>query len=269
MIYLMFGIWFVLLLLAGMGLYRLWTAKAGAALVDWLMLPAAIVSEVFYSIGRVVTGRPAFGGIISPRHARDDACRSAIAGRGGLLIGMLSSLLVLAACAAAIGASVYFLDGRAVVRDVVTDELLTEFDLTSLPKDFPTSWNAFWDLAEYQVSVVQRTLHAWSVQDWRRWQTPLLLYLTAIFAIRLGPVRHDQRSSLIVAILLIGIAAAVGAMSKPFDDLVRGDLWSLLTFLWGMVLTMLTITLVVLGIVRLVTLLIPSLGRALPASNEQ
>ena len=103
MIYVAMGMWLFLILLTGMGVYRMWTKHLGGAVADWILLPATVMSEIAYSAGRLITGRPAYGGIISPRNPSNDACRTAISGKGGFPVAMLSSFLVLVVCGAALG----------------------------------------------------------------------------------------------------------------------------------------------------------------------
>ena len=256
MIYLMLGIWFLLTLLAGMGLYRLWSAKAGGRAVDWLLLPATLCSELFFLIGRIVTGKPANTGILSPKGNTDGSAHDATRSSSGLLVDMLCSLLALGVCAAALTLSVHYLGGQSILDDIATTRFFGHLSLTQLPRSLPTTGTAFWETLEYQIVIVRRTLYAWTQADWSTWKTPLLLYLLIAFSIRLGPVRHDPRASMLVAILLLGFTAAISAMSDSVDNAVSYPVWSILTGVWGMLMTLLAMTLLAMAIATLIRLFI-------------
>jgi hypothetical protein len=256
MIYLMLGIWFLLTLLTGMGLYRLWSAKASGRVVDWLLLPATLCSELFFLIGRIVTGRSANTGIISSKGNTDGSADDATRSSSGLLVDMLCSLLALAVCGTALAMSVHYFDGQSILDDIATTRFFGHLSLTQLPRTMPTTSAAFWETMEYQIVVVRRTLYAWSQADWSTWKTPLLLYLMIAFSIRLGPVRHNPRASMLVAILLLGMTAAISAMSDSVNDAVGQEVWSILTGVWGMLMTLLALTLLAMAIATLIRLFV-------------
>ena len=256
MIYLMLGIWFLLALLTGMGLYRLWSAKMGARAVDWLLLPATLCSELFFLIGRIVTGKSANTGILAPKGNLDGSAHDATSTSSGLLVDMLCSLLALGVCGTALAMSVHYFGGQSILDDIATTRFFGHLSLTQLPREMPTTGAAFWETLEYQIVVVRRTLYAWTHADWSTWKTPLLLYLLIAFSIRLGPVRHDPRASMLVAILLVGFTAAISAMSDSVDKAVGYPVWSLLTGVWGMLMTLLAVTLLAMAIATLIRLFI-------------
>lgn len=253
MIYGTFAVWMLLILLTGVGLYRLWGRRVGGAVVDWLLLLATLTGELAYSLGRLITGRPAYGGLISPRDVANDPCRYAISGKGGFLVALLSSLLTLAVTVVLVGLLTHWL-GRDVVQSVVTCEIIARLDATCLPKELPTTWDGLWDVIEYQIVLVRRLVKGLAALDWTHWQVPVYVYLSAIFAVRLGPVRHDQRAMLVTAGALLGILALIGTAYPQMSDHLEG-LWYLLTYLWSLLLTLLMATLAIFALVSLVNLL--------------
>lgn len=260
MLFLAFGFYLVLIVLTAVGLYRLWARHLGGAVVDWLMLPATFVSEAAYSLGRVITGRPAYGGLISPQHAGSDPCRNAIAGRFGVLVSMLASLLTMLACGTCLLLAVHFLGGD-IVRDMVTVHLLSCLDLTAIPQEVPTDWADLWEQLQYQVVIVQRITTCWMQQDWLDWPTPVFVYVAAVFSIRLAAVRHDARATLLVAVGLALLAGGLGSAIPAVYDAIAGDLWYVLTYVWGNLLFLLMVTLVVGGFLKLIRLLLPGAFR--------
>jgi hypothetical protein len=252
MIYAALAMWVILILLTGMGLYRLWARQLGGALVDWLLLPATLAGELAYSAGRMMTGRPAYGGLISPRDASADPCRNAISGRGGFLVSMLASLLVLTASTTAIVLLAKYLDPGVISTMAFSDLYI------GLDRQLPTGWSDLWGMAEKQIDLLKGITATWTRLDWTDWHVPLFVYLTGALAIRLGPVRHDQRASLAVAAGIVGLAAIVGSVAEPVRDMLTGgDLWYLLTYVWSVLLFLLMVTLLMMGIVWLVRLLAP------------
>ncbi len=249
MIYAAMGMWVFLILLTGMGVYRVWTKHLGGAVADWLLFPATVMSELAYSAGRLMTGRPAYGGIISPRNPSNDACRTAISGKGGFLVAMLSSFLVLVVCGAALGLLGKWM-GEGTIRAFVSSGGVFESDF--LPRVIPTDWDAFWGTVMYQVELLRRFCEGWVRLDWGNWPVPVFVYLSICLSVRLGPVRHDWRATLVVAAVLLALLAAAAAVIEPLRDVVNGELWWLLTYSWGLLLFLLVVTLVVLGIVYLV-----------------
>jgi hypothetical protein len=256
MIYLMLGIWFLLTLLTGMGLYRLWSAKMGGRAVDWLLLPGTLCSELFFLIGRKVTRTPANTGILAPKGNTDGSAHDATRTSSGLLVDMFCSLLAIGVCGTALAMSVLHLGGQWILCDIATIHFFGHLSLTELPRSMPTTGGAFWETLEYQIVIIRRTLYAWTQADWSIWKTPLLLYLLIAFSIRLGPVRHDPRASMLVAILLVGITAAVSAMSDSVDYMVGHNVWWVLTGVWGMLMTLLAVTLLAMAIATLIRLFV-------------
>ncbi|MBN1553592.1 MAG: hypothetical protein JXA11_02520 [Phycisphaerae bacterium] len=259
MIYGTLGMWLILILVAGIGVYRYWTRRLGGAVVDWLMLPATLVSEAAYSAGRLMTGRPAFGGLISPQDVKEDACRFAISGKHGFFVSMLSSFLALVMGCLALAATTKWL-GRGMVHSLILPNGL--LDLTSLPKEPPLQWDAFWDFLVYQIVLLRRFCEMIGKQDWLNWRVGLFVYLSAIFSVRLGPVRHDWRATLIVAVILMALLAAVAAAVPAVGEFVEGTLWYVLTYVWALLLGLLALTLILTGVAALLYPFLPAHIRA-------
>jgi hypothetical protein len=255
MIYAAFALWLLLVLLTGMGLYRLWAKLLGGATTDWLMLPATLLGEIAYSAGRLMTGRPAYGGLISPRDASTDPCRSPLTGKHGLLVAMLASALTILSCSSAVLLLTRYLGGEVVRSMVLADGL---HSLTALPKELPRDWAELWATLAGQLDLLRRLLEGWANVDWANWKVPLYVLLTAMLAVRLGPVRHDARGTLAVWAILAGLLAALAAAFKPIRDALTGDIWYVLTYLWAMLLLLLAGTLLAAGALTLLRLVVPA-----------
>jgi hypothetical protein len=246
-----------------MGVYRLWRRLFGGATVDWILLPATLLGELAYAAGRVVTGRPSYAGLISPQNPAEDPCGHAIAGKFALPVAMLSSTLTIGLCGGALLASAK-LCGKEVLNGFALCDGL--HSLSRLPRELPDGWGSLWDLAALQIDMIRRVLEGWASVDWTDWPVPLFVYLSAAFTVRLGPVRHDQRAMVLVALALSGLIALGGAVFPAVDDLVRGDLWYLLSYCWAVLLVLLAGTMLIRGVIALVSLLLP--GRVKPATSR-
>ncbi len=258
MTYLTLACWLVLILVAGLGLYRYWTRRIGGAVVDWLMLPATLVGEIAYSAGRLMTGRPAFGGLISPQDVKEDACRFAITGKNGFPIAMLCSCLTFILCSLALASAIKWL-GQPVVKSLILSQGLPA--LTTLPKELPTSWDALWNFFVYQFHLLQRFCKMLTRQDFLQWRTGVFVYLSAVFAVRLGPVRHNWRATIVVGILLIALLAALTVI-PAVGNFADSTLWYVLTYVWGMLLFLLALTLILVALAAAIRLFLPAPMRA-------
>lgn len=257
--FLTLAFWLILILVTGLGLYRYWTRRLGGAAVDWLMLPATLVGEVAYSAGRLMTGRPAFGGLISPRDVREDACRFAISGKNGFYVSMLSSFLTFILCSLSLASAIKWL-GQPTVQSLVLTQGLPA--LTLLPKELPLQWGSFWDFLVYQIDLLRRFCEMLSRQDFLKWQTGAFLYLSGIFSVRLGPVRHDWRATIVVGVILAALSSAAATMIPAMGDFVDTTLWYAITYVWGMLLFLLALTMVLTGVAALAYPFLPARMRA-------
>lgn len=253
MIYISFCAWIFLLAVTAIGIYRLWTRLAGGTLVDWLMLPATVPAELLYSLGRLMTGRPAYGGLISPRHPSEDACRYAISGRGGFLVAMLSSFLTIIGGIALLSVVIQWL-GIEIIEDMIG------FPPETLPPCVPTDMSVFWDVLKRQITLLENLANALAEQNWLDWRTPLFLYGFIILTVRLFPVRHDARASIVTAVALAGLAAAGAMLFGKIRNVLEEELWYILTFAWTILLLLLCLTLLALGIYTLIRLFLSARG---------
>ena len=252
MIYAAFGMWLFLILVTATGLYRFWTKCFGGALIDWILLPGTLAGELAFNIGRIATGRPAYAGIISPKDPREDPCRYAISGKNGFPIELLCAALTMLACGTGLGFSVYYL-GESVIPKVIFE--LGVFD-TAVSKEFPLSWESFWVLLTDQTRLLRRMCEVWTKLDWGDWCVPGFLYFSGVFILRFGPVRHDFRASILVGIAIPILLSIVGLVWTELWDIINGDFWCVLTYLWGLMLFILAVTLVGAGLTRLIKTLL-------------
>lgn len=244
MIYVAFSIWMFMVLLVGMGLYRLWTRQFGHRLVDWILLPGTACSELAYANGLLLLGRPAAGGIISTT-GNSYAPGQVPTGQFRFLVSMFASLTGLGGGCIAL----------CLVAKSLGGPILLTFALggseASLPVEIPHNiailgeqWRL---LSFFGKTIIQ--------QDWTNWRTPVFIYLTICLAVRLGVIRHDWRAALITNAAALGVLCGLHTLGVVDIESSLKHAWPLLTFIWAMLLGMLVLTLVIRGLVDLVRII--------------
>jgi len=252
-IYVAFTFWLFLILLAGLGIYRLLGMFVRARWVDWALLPGTVISEMAYIFGCLITGA----------EIRRAKLINSASGPGGKntpgtevatehkTIGpIIAAIVAIMGCMGAIVA-VHALLGDSVIRRFITSGGSLP---NALPKALPLSWEGFWAGLAGQVGMMQRMAETWIQADWLDWHVLLYVYLTLCLAIRLAPVSRPVRPTLAAAVAISAVIALAALVTNNFQDLME-DIWPLMTYLWASLLLVLMLTLGGHGIVRLVLVL--------------
>lgn len=261
MIYLALAFWLFLVILAGIGVYRMLGRLARPRWVDWALLPGTLVSEMAYILGCLITG----GEIRRARLIRND---SAAGRRGGGPAGtdavprlkvvgpIVAALTAIVACMGAIVA-VHALLGEPILKDFLAKEvwlLGPVAPASTLPKALPTTWNGFWADLNGQIDLLRRMSETWAGADWLDWRVPLFIYLALCLSIRLAPVTRPVRPTLGAALAVSAVIALAAMVSSTFAGLID-DVWPLLTYVWTSLLLLLVLSLLIRGAVGLVRIL--------------
>ena len=274
MVYISLIFWMFLLSVTSIGLYRLWTKLVGGKIVDILMLPATIISELLYSLGRIMTGRPAYGGLISPNSPAEDACRHAISGRRGFFVSMLSSFFAISGVVIVITCMLCWLDS-GLVSEMFHIKNLQK----TLPVSFEMSFSGFWSMVGDNVKLLDHLCNAIFSIEWTDWRTPVFVYGIFTFSVRIIPARHDPKASIIVVLIMGGLFITSAAMFEGVKDLLAremvggiikesGNLWYALTLVWIILLLLLCVTLFAMGVKNLINLFIPNRIKNLSKSDS-
>ncbi|MBS3734219.1 MAG: hypothetical protein KGY99_04760 [Phycisphaerae bacterium] len=251
MVYAAFTVWFVLILFAGVGVYRMWTSLTRPAYVHWALLPGTVVSEMAYIFGCLITGGEIRRARIIDLPGKDKRSTSeptTDAAAGIKVVGpVLASVLSIVACIGAVLAA-HALLGEPVVGQFMQGPLSAGDEL---PKTLPTSWSQLWDHVHVHVTLLRRMFEALGDFAWRTWTGPLFVYLAACLSVRLSPVTRPMRPTLAAVVVVAGGIALAGAISERFGWLLQKSAWPLLTYVWANLLVLLTITLLARGLVAL------------------
>ena len=254
MIYAAFTMWLILTVFAGIGLYRMWAGLGKPSQVNWALLPGTLVSQMAYIFGCLITGGEIKHAKMVPDKggAGDGAPQTSDDPRFQVVGPLVGSLMSLVACGAAILVAHNML-GKPVIAQFTGEGSGSFFSpevKVELAKKLPKTWDGGWKLIETQVQLVKHTCETWWDLDWMNWKVGLFVYLAICLGVRLGPVATPIRPTLGAVCAIAAVIAIIGAFNDNFTGLME-DLWPLLTYLWATLLTMLTGTLAVLGIVGL------------------
>lgn len=255
MIYAAFSVWLVLIILMGVGVYRLWAKLIRGDWVNWALLPGTVVSEMAYIFGCLITG----GEIRRARlmlHSRDSAGRrtgsdgepSAEATQKLKVLGpIIAALVAIVACIGAI-IVVHSMLGEPVIRKFILPNLLAP--MQELSKELPKNWDGLWEQIGAQTQMLKHICETWKNVDWANWRVPLFVYLSVCLGVRLAPVGRDMRATLAAVVVIAALVALVGLIWKKFSGLMD-DVWPLLTYIYALLLFLLVFTLLIHGAVGL------------------
>ncbi len=254
MIYAAFAVWLFLILFAGVGVYRLWTRLVSPAWVNWVLLPGTIVSEMAYIFGCLITGgeiRRAKLLSVPGKAGRDDGeARTDVAPGIKVLGPLVAGLLPLLS---GIGTML-------LARELLGDRTIEAFAVHTLPagglpKALPTSWASFWNHLGRQIALLRQMCETLAGHDWLDWRGVLFVYLAACLSVRLSPVTRPMRPTLAAAVVISGGIALAGLVWDGMTGLLEGEIWWLMTFVWSLLLTLLSGTLILRGLVALARIL--------------
>lgn len=261
MVYLAFGLYLLLIILAAAGIYKLLTGLIKPAATAWLLLPGTIVSEMGYIFGCLITGgeirrakliesggKPKAGeGAGGSGGASKGGAGTDVAQKNRALGSLAGALMSIMACGAGIVVATQYL-GQPVVQQY-TQPVERSLAPARLPVELPNNGDTFWKHVHNNVYLLQRMCTVVPELKWN-WRTGLFIYLVICLAVRMAPISRSLRASLAAAIVLSGGLAMVG-FAWPKGP-VPGQLWPLLSFLWACMLLVLVATLLLRGGIGLV-----------------
>lgn len=270
MTYVAMTFWLVLIALAGLGIYRIWSSLVGRTAVEWFMFPGAAAGQTCYILGTLMTGGNIKNAKFLPGGGQ--AGSPAAGGNGGLDIFrcLLASTLCLAGCIVALAAAHKLLDSPLVGPFVFHVGLDGVRLPTQLTRELPATWGACWDLLHKQIDIVKRMIDTLLAQKAGDWRMLLFAYLTICLGVWMAPVGRPIWGALAAAGAVGGGCAAAAAISPQAQDMVAGDnLWYMLTYLWAMMLTMLVFSGAVVGVLLIFKTLVPKQAPAAAAPKPK
>ena len=256
MTYVALTFWLFLILLTGIGVYRMLGSVGKSRWVDWALLPGTLVSEMAYILGCLITGGEVRRArLVPPAKAGPQAAApgAEAAPRLKVIGPIVAALVAIVVCMAAI-VVLHALLGGPILTQFSAPSLLPPAAAPELPRSVPTSWGGAWEALHGQLHLLRRMAETWGRADWLDWRVGLFVYLALCLAIRLAPVSRPVRPTLAAAVVISVVIALAGLVSTWFHDLVS-KVWPLLTYVWTSLLLLLLLTLLVRGIIRLATLL--------------
>lgn len=253
MIYATLIFWLLMILFAGIGVYRLWAQLVRPIWVNWALLPGTLVSELAYIFGCLITGGQIHHAHLLPqkRGSRNSGSEGEPVTRDEprwKLIGpAVASLFAVLASLGALLCLHAFLESPAIRQFVLTSGQWSPLSRQGLPRQLPDSWDGLWAHLHFQLDLLRGMLESWAELPWNDWRVWLFIYLAGCLSIRLAPVGRDLRWALAAMGLVAAGIALAGLVSDRFDDLIRdGELWYFLTYVWTLLLALLVAT----GLIR-------------------
>lgn len=251
MLYAALAFWLLVAVFSAWAVHALWSTLAKPRAVNAVLLPGTLVAQLGHVLGLLVTGQGVRDTALmsddesgEPRTDRPEPGRQKLPVVGSVIVG----LLPLAACAGGIYAAAHFWGGSVIGRSVGQGGV-------ELAQQLPTTLGGVWDLLRAAITASERMLTAIVQSNWTNWTTILFLYLAVCLTVRMAPFEGHRRG----AVAAIGLAAVLvwlaGMASPAIDQSVRG-VWPLLSFVVGMLLLLLLVSLLAVGLVNLARILV-------------
>ncbi len=245
MLYLALTFWLLLIVLTAWGVHNLWASMVKPKIFNAILLPGTLVAQVGHVLGLLVTGATVTNTTLfkddesgDPETTPDPRPRIPVV--GPVVIGLLPLL----ACAVAI----YLVAGQ------LGQPILAALDTRVVGPSLPTTWPGFWQLLRDQVSLVESIASALATAGFTDWKAGLFVYLLVCLTVRIAPFPGNLRGSL-VAIIILGIAAAtISSLFDVADPRVQNG-WAVLNLTVATLLLLLMISLVIRGGIGLVHIL--------------
>jgi len=261
-------VWLLVVLFASYAVYKIWAGLITHTAMTWVLFPGALVSELAFVLGCLLSGATVkdvslvpktagAGGDEKDRKKEEAAPKKHDAAppvRGGFpkpklpVIGhiFMGLIPILAAGICVYAASAAL--GHPVLTHVEAD----------LPRLLPTTAEGWWGLPTQMVSLVRKTWEALGATEWlhfsTHWKTILFVYLAICLIVRMAPIRGNLRGAAGAMLLLGAAAIIVELIRKGTTTPVVDKTWMLLSFTVGMLLLLLTFSLVCLALVALIRL---------------
>lgn len=249
MAYIEIILWLLLIVFCGVGVFRLLSQIVPPAWLNWILLPATVVSEMAYIFGCLITGGEIRHAKLIQTGGGGDSPATEAAPKLRFVGPLIASLLAMIACGAAIALAGWLLGEPVMDRFRSAQSLVPSVDGPS----GLASWPAFWARLEEQLRLLRRMCETFGRLDWLDWRSVLFVYLAACLSIRLAPVGRDMRASLAAAgvvalgFVLVGVVGGLDRVMAPVGPIV--------TYVWANLLLLLAIALLIRGLVAFVQIL--------------
>ena len=263
-------VWLLIVLFSSYAVYRIWAGLTSGVAMTWLLFPGALVSELAFVLGCLLSGATVKDVSLLPTDENQDEekdkkkdeqepPRKKAAGpptTGGFpkpkipIVGHIFMGLIPIVAA---GLCIYAMSAT------MGHPVLTKIDATAnLPKVLPTTSEQWWALPKDMVDLVRTTWNALGVSGWanfnRNWKLILFTYISICLVVRIAPIRGNLRGASGAMLLLGAAAIATELIRKGTTTPLLEKSWTLLTFTVGMLLLLLTFSLVALALVGLIRL---------------
>lgn len=249
MLYAALTLWMFVIVFSAWAVHHLWSRLVQPRVVNTTLLPGTLVSQLGHILGLLITGQPVRNAALmgdddagAPRADPPEKPRIPIAGP------IITALLPLVACAGGLVLASRWIGGP-VVRSFAVSETV------EVARGLPTSLPAFWALLRSTLTTAESVLGAIVHADWTTWPAPLFVYLAICLTVRMTPLEENRRGA-IGAIALSGLV--IGLLAQVIPGVESGVLasWPTLSFVVGMLLSLLILTLLISALASLARILV-------------
>lgn len=241
MIFVALLLWLLIILSCSIGTQHLWASTTKSRVLVVVLAPGLLVHEMSHVLACLVMGATVKEASLSNAGASGKVVHTkpVIPVLGQAVIS-LAPMLGCGACLLLVTAGVLQPAGDQFAPDYQLPQELLRPDAC----------------AHYLVEVVKDMWEAITGADYRDWRTYLFLYLAAVLVIHLSPSKRDWGTGFLSIIALCGLVFVAGQVWPEATARPVREAWPFLTLCLGLSLSILVLSLVVIGIVRLIRLLI-------------
>lgn len=235
--------WLIVIVAASMGTLHLWTSASKSRIVVILLAPGIIAHEMCHVLACLVTGSTVKEVGLTDAGAAGKVVHTPPA------IPVLGQALIALAPIVGCGAGLWLatigllaaVSGRFAIAAAVPD------NLDFLRPDL---------FAKYLVDVLADTWRAFLRADYRDWRTYLYLFLAANLVSHMSPSKRDWRNGLLS---IVTVCLVVFVVDQVWPGLAARPIyraWPFLTLCLALALSVLVLTLLVIGVIRLIRLML-------------
>jgi len=244
MFYAALTMWLMVIVFTAHGIHRIWIGMVKPKIVNSILLPGTLVAQIGYVLGCFASGSPVSGVVLFGPGKDGEAQAPPPAPKIPLVGTMIVAMCPLATCALAI----------YLLTNSLGGPILERFSSGGVVQHLPRDTGEFWILLHSSIDLAADFLAVFAIEKLTEWRCLLLLYLTICLTVRMAPVPGNLRGSILTILGFGIIMAIVGAFSETINTSIQ-NLWPVLTYTAATLICLMIITLLIRGIVSLVTIL--------------
>lgn len=245
MIYLAATIWLLLIVLLAWSVRALWAGVLQSRVLNLLLLPGTLVSQVGYICGLLITGAKAGNvSVLGEEDAKDDDKETPSTPETSVMGAIIIGFLTMAAVGATMQVVVFSFGGARA--QYISDQHLA----VQVPSTLP----AFWEQVRQLVTLSEETFEALRNADLQKWADIVFFYLMISLAVRMAPPVGNAWGHFGAIAVQGGILALAGTVAEGLSTLVVA-FWPMMSLVTGLLLLLLLFSAIARALIVLVAAL--------------